>query len=374
MQTDYSAVMTYDPVRRELLCLHGNPLVSWIPGSTWTWNGAWREHPGSGPEWGGLAFDRARGEAVLFGGSTGDETWIWDGASWTARAPANPPPPEPVAAPARLAYDEIRQHVVLVGGGGTWLWDGADWTRPAGPQPPSGRVLVWDPVRAAVVMSDVQGSPETWEWQGRWQQVSATSGVQGAYMACFDPVRGRTFAYDDAAEHEWTGVTWIARPLPVPMQLEYARAMATDTDRGRVLFRGVVAPMQGIQLHVLGPTPSRVEDAGGGCPAGAIPLTVEQRPAVGGGIAIVTAVGRGGLAILGFSFQPGAWPVGACTLVVDGSLAVLWSFAGPSGRSALPFPIAAAPALRGIAFHVQAVALPAGVPVLSRALQVRIGD
>ena len=44
-----------------------------------------------------LAFDRPRGEIVLFGGDgdTGrpNDTWVWIGAtsSWTQRSPASPP-------------------------------------------------------------------------------------------------------------------------------------------------------------------------------------------------------------------------------------------------------------------------------------------
>jgi hypothetical protein len=372
METGNSAVMAYDSVRRELLCLHGNPMVSWLPGTTWTWNGAWRQHTGPAPLWGGMAFDEARGEAVLFGG-TGRETWTWNGASWTLRAPTLSPPAEPAYVSARLAYDPQRQRVVLVGSGGTWLWDGANWSPAPGPQPPTGSMLVWDPVRAAVVMSGIQPTGETWEWNGQWQLVSASGGPQSVFVAAFDPSRGRTFAYEPGIEREWTGTAWLSRALPVPMRLEYARAMATDTDRGRVLFRGVVDPAQGIQLHVLGPTPSVVTDAGGGCVDGNM-LVVEQRPAVGSSIEIVSSVDPAGVAIFGLSWLPAAYPVGACTLVVDGSVAVIWRFPSASGRVALPMTIAPTMSLRGLSFYVQAGTLRGSAVVLSRALRLQLGD
>jgi hypothetical protein len=96
----------------------------------------------------GMAYDAATGTIVLFGGSvraeaTGssdqthfDDTWVWDGKTWTRVFP-------PVSPPARrfdtqgMAYDERTQTVVLFGGitgrqtalGDTWTWNGTTWTQ-----------------------------------------------------------------------------------------------------------------------------------------------------------------------------------------------------------------------------------------------------
>ena len=52
-----------------------------------------------------LAFDRARGELVLFGGSDGTslngDTWVRRAAGWIRRNPTTRPPAAPVATPRR---------------------------------------------------------------------------------------------------------------------------------------------------------------------------------------------------------------------------------------------------------------------------------
>jgi hypothetical protein len=382
---DYSALMAYDSVRRELLCLSGQAMVNWIPTTTWTWNGTWQEHPGPAPAWGRMAFDAARGQVVLFGGlnggPTGAETWTWNGTSWTQRAPAQSPPAEPLAYRySLLAYDPLRRVVVLVGSAGSWLWDGSNWSQAPGPQPPAGALLVWDPVRSAVVLSATP-SGATWEWSGQWQQVAATGGPPygDTMMAAFDPSRGRTFAYVIGSgyvggdEWEWTGTTWTSRPAPVPMQLQYARDMATDTDRGRVLFRGVIAPAQGLQLHVLGPTPSRVDDAGGGCQESLV-LTADQRPAIGATIELASAMSPPGPALLLFAAAPNSYQIGTCTVVADGSLTAIGLNATAASRVELPLTIPPSAALRGGTVWVQAVAVAGGALRFSRAVRLAIGD
>jgi hypothetical protein len=86
-----------------------------------------------------MAYDSARGVTILFGGQEGflgpdsDETWEWDGNTWTQRITSGPTAREDHA----MAFDSARQVVVLFGGwhhgfdGETWEWDGfgeAAWT------------------------------------------------------------------------------------------------------------------------------------------------------------------------------------------------------------------------------------------------------
>ena len=93
------------------------------------------------------AWDAARGQVVIFGGSDGlsptDETWIWNGL-WTLKNPVDRPPP---IAFANMAYDQVRQQVVLFGGSqdatsgllDTWIWDGNVWTGRFATNPPPAR-------------------------------------------------------------------------------------------------------------------------------------------------------------------------------------------------------------------------------------------
>ena len=68
----------------------------------------------------------------MFGGFDGtgylNDTWTFDGVTWTQVAVSHSPP---VRAAAQMAYDSITRKVVLFGGyngtnylGDTWLWDG----------------------------------------------------------------------------------------------------------------------------------------------------------------------------------------------------------------------------------------------------------
>ena len=334
----------YDAARCELVAVHGD---LWSA-STWLWNGAWRQHPGAGPFQGAMAFDEARGEVVLFGGATGGETWTWNGSTWLQRAPAASPPATPSGGQVPIAYDPVRQVVMLVTTGGSWLWNGSNWSPAPGTQPPIGTLLVWDPVRAVAVL--LVAGATTWEWNGIWRRVSGPLGPQFVRYGAFDPTRNRVFAYSSAngvtTEHEWTGSAWLPQAPPVPLRADYAGAMVLDACRARLLFRGVVDPAQGSQLHVLGPTPSRVEDLGGGC-ANGLPLQIEQRPAVGATWELYTRVDPTSFAAMLLALYSGSWPVGNCSLLVDGTLGVLWTLPGPSGACRQLLAVPPTPALRG---------------------------
>jgi hypothetical protein len=104
-----------------------------------------------------MAYDAQRGRAVLFGGlgasgALGD-TWEWDGSTWTQVASTGPVPRHGHT----MAYDARRQRTVLFGGEAqgpsgtqvfddTWEWDGSSWSRVpiAGPLGRRGAAMVYD--------------------------------------------------------------------------------------------------------------------------------------------------------------------------------------------------------------------------------------
>jgi hypothetical protein len=81
----------------------------------------------------GLAYDLDRHELVMFGGlaAMGDrsrvlgDTWTWDGSSWTRRRSIASPPD---VYGARMAFDEARHEVVLFGGTSTIASSDQTWT------------------------------------------------------------------------------------------------------------------------------------------------------------------------------------------------------------------------------------------------------
>ena len=171
-----------------------------LSNETWSWDGAsWtrlapvdRPTPRSFPA---IAYDAARREIVLFGGLVDStpvaDTWVWDGTNWEQRFPAHRPPPRYTHG---MAYDEVREQLVLFGGvgadgygmGDTWIWNGEDWIQKAPVHSPSPRYytpLAYDSIRhETVLFGGFSGgsewlSNETWVWDGSdWSERSPLNG------------------------------------------------------------------------------------------------------------------------------------------------------------------------------------------------------
>jgi hypothetical protein len=138
-----------------------------------------------------MAYDAANDKVVVFGGSTGDaepssdDTWTWDSAAgWTPLSPPTRPSPRSGHV---MAYDSTRMRVVLFGGTSgngellddTWEWDGITWTEAQPSQWPmrlrgaamaggAGKVLLF----GGQVDEESDGGPlshslnHTWTWDG----------------------------------------------------------------------------------------------------------------------------------------------------------------------------------------------------------------
>ncbi|MEO7837450.1 MAG: kelch repeat-containing protein, partial [Acidimicrobiales bacterium] len=115
-----------------------------------------------------------------------DDTWTWNGQTWTPRTPPVKPPARAKAAMASLAGQ-----VVLFGGeaglpaggalGDTWTWNGTTgtWTGlnpPTAPSPRQGPVMAYHPPTQGLLLfgGSTSGSEElndTWVWTGsKWKQ------------------------------------------------------------------------------------------------------------------------------------------------------------------------------------------------------------
>ena len=129
-----------------------------------TWSKAGALEPRSGHV---VAYDISRRVAVLFGGFQAaryDETWEWDGVTWTLRSPAVRPA---ARRDGSLAYDSLRQRMVLFGGNGvagglgdTWEWDGGTWMQVATSGSPSARdgaQMTFDATRGVTLLYGGQG-------------------------------------------------------------------------------------------------------------------------------------------------------------------------------------------------------------------------
>lgn len=169
----------------------------------WQWSdGVWLQNAGLSPRPGkrwqhAATFDARRNVGVVFGGNTGtsrqagtvesNETWEFNG-TWTARSLT----PRPAARGMHsLAYDTMRQRIVLFGGCGahnaseicttwlsdTWEYDGTAWTLKSPTHSPRARyraAMAYDPSAEKIMLFGGDLDPavapepngETWLWDG----------------------------------------------------------------------------------------------------------------------------------------------------------------------------------------------------------------
>ncbi|MGH2589120.1 MAG: PKD domain-containing protein, partial [Dehalococcoidia bacterium] len=222
-----------------------------------------------------MAYHPPTNRVVLFGGlicqgshcTDQQDTWTWDGSTWTQQSPANAPSSRYGAS---IAYHPSSQRLILFGGvdcngpdcvdsSDTWAWDGSTWTQlfpQTSPAERSDASLVYDADRSVLVLfggQDTGGAilNDTWIWNGtNWvEQGPATSPTArfGAGMA-FDVARGVTVLFggsDSSASNlgdtwTWDGSTWtLQNPAtsPTPRGLG---GMVYDSSRNvTVLFGGV---------------------------------------------------------------------------------------------------------------------------------------
>lgn len=206
-----------------------------------------------------MAFDDSRARVVMGGGLSVqgglDDTWEWDGRTWTQRAPTL----RPVAQFAALTF--VETNLVQLNSNTAMLeWNGADW-RPlspsSGPSPRAGYSFEHDRARRQAVLfggidpNGLVNFNDTWLWNGtRWTQ--ATPPLSPS------PRRDHEVAYDEARQRlvlyggydgttifgdtwEWDGTTWTQQLVPSPPPRRW-HSMTYDAGRQRtVLFGGTTA-------------------------------------------------------------------------------------------------------------------------------------
>ncbi len=224
----------------------------------------WAPRAGSGPPAAGnaaMAYDRARGVSVLFGGSAGatthNQTWEWDGVAWTQRTPATTTPA--ARSGHAMVYDSARGVTVMFGGfvgaaptAQTWEWDGHDWTLRSLPHNPPARILhalAYDAARQRIVLFGGRNSSftllgDTWEYDGTDWTLRATGGPAPRDYAAmaYDAARGHTVLYGGSAGGTelwtWNGAAWVAVSYGSGPGPRNRHALAYDERRGTVLLFG----------------------------------------------------------------------------------------------------------------------------------------
>ncbi len=357
------AAVCYDSARQRVV-LFGGRDRTWgyplIPRDTHEWDGTqWITLPGGpGNRFGAaMAFDERRSRAVLFGGQVSpyygggglQDTWEWDGTTWTQALPATKPPP--CTTPA-MAYDPVRGEIVMVCASTTWTYDGVDWsmrqpTRSPSPRP--GAAMTYDPTRGAVVFAGGYGQStfELWEWSGGdWspRQVRGGPSTRGGAGLVFDRRRRELFLHGGEAN----------------------------------LGTGPLGGTWRLGDHII-PADVAIGDAGCFGPV-ARPVTRPYGiPTLGNnGFALdvyVSGVNQTGAMLVGSAAA--SVSLGACVLGVDPLRSIVWPFtSNTQGFASLRLPIGATAALASVELYSQAAVLTMGTGLgvtLTNDLIVRLG-
>jgi hypothetical protein len=221
---------------------------------------------------GGIAFDPIQGKLLMYGGLQSttplNDTWTFDGATWTQLTPATTPPPR---WGHRMVLDTRRMRIVTFGGrsptatanaNDTWEWNGVDWQQVVTANAPSARGfygLAFDERRGKTVLFGGQlggfipsGGNETWEYDGvDWTRATPAftmPGLESPAMA-YDQGRGVVVMFggwdtnvSPAVDHretwEYDGVDWVLRPTANAPLTGYRTGMVYDQDRGRMVLYG----------------------------------------------------------------------------------------------------------------------------------------
>jgi uncharacterized protein (TIGR03437 family) len=237
--------MAYDSVRGQVVLFGGVDSNGDILNDTWVYSGGtWTQKspPVSPPGrvYHSMAFDSAHGQVVLFGGAATDsvitappaldDTWLWNGSTWTQASPQTSPSARYLNA---LAYDSAHGQVVLFGGqdvsenplGDTWVWDGFNWMQKSpetSPPSDSGGAMAYDSTHGqAVLFGGIAGgySSATWIWDGsNWTKESPATSPPGRYLAAlaYDSTDDLVFLFggnngQTIFDDTWT---WLGAALP----------------------------------------------------------------------------------------------------------------------------------------------------------------
>ncbi|MCA8951446.1 MAG: hypothetical protein KDE27_18205 [Planctomycetes bacterium] len=384
--------------------LQGGALL--YAGSTWRWsNGSWTLLPT--PSF-GLRVNPAMwsdgSNAFLFGGNDLLGGWVsqdmrrWNGTDWQLVLPATPPPSRTNAA---VAYDAARGEAVLFGGRSaaaalddTWVYDGTNWQqRLVAVRPParSTHGMAFDPIRARLVLfggataSSASGARnDTWEWNGSaWSQVNPPTRppAYGAAALAFDPRSARTVLTTAPSSGSvaptpvevWTfdGASWTALPIHEQRVATFVHSLVQPAGGASLfLFDGSSAQ----ELLLAAPV---LEDVGSACSPAAPRLSARSWPEVGGsefGVEVLAAP-PAGACLLAIGVGNAATPVGSCTLYLGQVVTQALLPANTAGFCSHPVPIPPQAALVGVELRFQAGVLQSGPPgfTLSAGLRIVVG-
>jgi hypothetical protein len=246
------AVFDTDRSRLVLTCM-GGTVFEWDP-TAFTWKTPTLSKFPDQRRFSNMVYDRKLKKTVLFGGYNNNgnyvnETWTWDGTSWTQvkTKDSDAPPHRGLMA---MWYDPLLEKTVLYGGLGRasinqsitrysdmWSFDGTKWTKLAVTTTPGQRLgaqLAVDPVSGKVLLfggllAEQTGSNsltqayvnDTWQWDGKastWTKLEPARAPDAREngMMSYDPLTqrivlfgGYSYGFYHSDLWSWNGQTWV---------------------------------------------------------------------------------------------------------------------------------------------------------------------
>ncbi|MEQ9499329.1 MAG: hypothetical protein RIT81_20765 [Deltaproteobacteria bacterium] len=207
-----------------------------------------------------LFYDSRSQRPTLIGGkgdlgpdSVLEDTWTWDGSTWTHTTLGTP---DVDTGNLRVVEMVSEGRLLMFGGltGRTWFEEDGVWrdaTPAPGPTPRVGPMAAWDPVGERIVVfggNALEAPDDTWTWDGyRWRVLTSTSGPPGRFAGGFvtEPTTQQIHLYggDPTSAFKadlWRldGDTWTELVDPTtPLHLGRG-GMAPLPDGGWVYFSG----------------------------------------------------------------------------------------------------------------------------------------
>jgi hypothetical protein len=354
-----------------------------------------------------MVHDPVRGVTVMygglntsfFGGPSVDQTWEFDGTTWTRIFPVTTPGG---LGNYGMSYDVVRQRVVLYGGAansffpiaeaGTWEFDGTNWTAmmPATNPGPLERpamafhIGLGKTVLFGGIDPQIGGNDTTWTYDGtNWTALTvagarptARTGAEMAYDSVrgvcvltggLDPMTGQPFV----DTWEFDGAAWTQ--VPSVTSGRYAHRVAFLPGTRQVVQFGGVDPVTFASLGDTWEYGAKVRAFGSGCAGsnGTPALSAVDAPRLGstyslslGNLPVAASVA---LVAVGLSDQVG--PFGAlpyslaglgmpgCSQLVSGESLLVVTAASGTASWSTNLPVGAA--FVGLQLFAQGVALDA---------------
>ncbi len=270
-----SHAMTYDAARERIVMFGGGSFSGGTAirlNDTWEYDGTTWTHIQTGAnkpaprQHHAMTYDAARGVIVLYGGTQNlstelNDTWVYASGTWTER---NPPNNVGLGRFSHtMAYDAIRQTVVLYGGISltteqptTWEYNGTTWSQLGNHQPPrSEHAMAYDVSRGRMVVAGGLGANnaminETAEHDSSsgWSVRSvSTPSARALHAMVYDTARGRTVLFGGADDNgtlmpaetwELSGQYWIRSLSSGPPVARQGLSLAFDSMRRKVVLFG----------------------------------------------------------------------------------------------------------------------------------------